>query len=582
MAIQLSEKIPAKAQLDTMNANLVKINDTLEKLVESGTSPTDHAAYDAIFQGVLDGTNTSHVFEAWAPRAIDAMGEGENRYDVLARFFTMLEHVGQHKTYTLRYYHPDVSSATEMTPMDDLADGRSAAQLCTDETTPVADWADEDPFTWYVRANALSLADGTMNVLAIEDVDINFDISGELAPVYVFSMALWKYEHDDGQYVYKSWRTARAAHYHPYAGDVAPDNTHRIMTWHPAFGGGLNSLNGLTSGAGRKPYNRASGTTGIQAARRTSAYEGLWCDCDTEWLLDMWQLRHWNLENSGIAEGCTSYNLQHVVALAEENVKRILVTPAQAANFLVRSTVMLGSHPSGTNNDRNTAANYDILDNVMIDSIETVTIDGTEYGALNLDVEETFTVPEGALVSTAPWYSGETEYLPVKKDGCTVSLTGGKTPLRVQGVEVLDGAYAIGLDPLYNFTTNAEEGLDCAVYQCRDSVNLSGSITSNYELTEAALIGETSGWKYVKQFVKNTIGIVFPKVFGESSTGYFKSAFYVSGEAGVRAPWRFGNMTNGANAGLACEASNDTPTYVHWFGRPRLSGSGKKRGEWSE
>ena len=139
MAIQLSEKIPAKAQLDTMNANLVKINDTLEKLVESGISPTDHAAYDAIFQGVLDGTNTSHVFGAWAPRAIDAMGEGENRYDVLARFFTMLEHVGQHKTYTLRYYHPDVSSATEMTPMDDLADGRSAAQLCTDETTPVAD-----------------------------------------------------------------------------------------------------------------------------------------------------------------------------------------------------------------------------------------------------------------------------------------------------------------------------------------------------------------------------------------------------------------------------------------------------------
>ena len=196
--ISMTGKLPNQPQIDTMNTNLLKINDSLEKLVEATTSAADHAAYDAIFQGVLDGTNTTHVFEAWAPRAVEAMTSSENRYDVLARFFAMLAHVGQHKTYTLRYYHPDVSSSSVMTPMDDLDDGRSAAQLCTDATTPVTDWADEDPFTWYVRANALSLSDGTMNVLAIEGIDLTFDISGELAPVYVFALSLWKYEHDDG------------------------------------------------------------------------------------------------------------------------------------------------------------------------------------------------------------------------------------------------------------------------------------------------------------------------------------------------------------------------------------------------
>jgi len=62
---------------------------------------------------------------------------------------------------------------------------------------------------------------------------------------------------------------------------------------------------------------------------RSNAYESGWTDTDRYWLLDLFQLRHFDLENSGIIEGCTNYNLQYTVAIAEEGVRRVILTTAQ-------------------------------------------------------------------------------------------------------------------------------------------------------------------------------------------------------------------------------------------------------------
>ena len=48
-------------------------------------------------------------------------------------------------------------------------------------------------------------------------------------------------------------------------------------------------------------------------------------------------------------------------------------------------------------------------------------------------------------------------------------------------------------------------------------------------------------------------------------------AFNVTGSAGVRCPWRFMNLNNGGNGGLAGENGNNTPGNANWNGRPRLS-----------
>ena len=533
---------------------------------------------DNCFMQLLDGTNTTSVFWAWWPLSDNGV---DTRYRRLARFGRMLANAWSDKTYTLRGYSAEVSSDSQLTPMDDLA-GRSPAVLATDTAPGGEDWAEEDPMTWYIRANALSLSDGTMDVIAVEGEE-GFDITGETAPVYSFALALWVKKSDDGSYELSSWRTTKAAGYAPYAGDVAPDNTKRVMTWHPSFGGGLTADGKLTSGAGKACYNFAAATGGLTAARKWDTYEGLWCDCDTEWLKGMWKLRHFYKENSGILEGCTSYNHQYKVAMAETGVTRVLLTAAQAANLVVGSTVSIGDVTTNTNLDRGQAYMHNLADKVRITSIASVTVDGTEYAAVNLDLGDGVTIDVTATtyLSTMPWHRGSTEAVPGHKDGCIGSLTNGKYPARIAGVEVLDGAYATGLDPLYDVTANSDGGYDYKVMECRDSVNLSGSITSNYKDTGIRLIGVTNAWHYIKAFVVNKLGIVIPRLLGGSSAGWYKSAFCGAGSAGVRCPWRFGYLGYGAVGGLACGNGSASPSNAYWYGSPRLSGSGKKRGEWT-
>ena len=537
------------------------------------------AALDATFQTIMDGTNTTKIFRQWWPLSAS---DGSTRYGRLCRFARMLAQTAADKKYTLRSYKDTVSTLTTMTPMDDLV-GKSAVQLCTQDTVPVKDWGDEEAFGWYVRANALSLQDGTMNVLAVEGVDSEFDITGETAPVYSFSVALWHKKWADGDYEYSSWATARHEGYYPYDGDVGLDGLKRDLTWHPSFPGSLNQSNGLTSGKGGKPYLWASGSDGNTAAKKVSAYEGLWNDADTIWALDMWRLRHFDLENSGICEGCTNYNYQYRPAVAETGVKRVILTTAQAANLIVGSNMELGEQYGTENpsNDRYYAYNYSICKYANITSIEEVVIDETTYAAVYLDVSSTFDTTATCLFSTMPWDSGVTDALPGHKDGALYNLTAGKAPMRVMGVELMDGAYAIGLDPLYNVTNFADGKGDYAVYECRDSENLAGSITANYVATGITYTEMPQGWQYVRKFVDTVKAVLFPEKIGGSSTTYQKSAFYGTYSAGVRCPWRFGYLASGATAGLACEYGYYSPSNARWYGRPRLSGAGKKRGDWT-
>ena len=531
-----------------------------------------------------DGTNTTDL---WWEYFYSCIASGlTDRYAILESFMKYLAGAWKDKTYTLKSYDAGVSSLSTMTPLDDLAD-KAAAQLCTDTTAAVTDWADEDPMTWYIRANALSLQDGTMNIIAFEG-EADFDVTGEAAPVYTFQMAHWIKEWNDGSYNYISFRTTQAGGYYPDAGDVGPDNKKRALTWHPSFGGGLNSAGALTSGAGRKPYIFASANAGITAARlwdddgNGGHYEGLWSDCDTRFLLRMFQLRHFNLENSSILEGCTGYNLQYTAAVAETGVKRVLVTTAQGANFVVGSCVCVGDPGDVTVTDRGRSDMRNLANLVQISSIENVEVGGTTYTALNLELDETINVTATTRISTMPWYTGSTEKLPGHKDGSIVSLTNGKTPARIAGIEVLDGAYVLGLDPLYQVTAGEDSThWTYHVYECRNSEHLAGSVTSNYRDTGIVVENIAQGWNWVKRFIRTKLGVLFPDMFGGSSSTYFKSAFYGAGSAGVRSPWRFGSLYAGGVAGVACGIGNYAPGGSSWDSRPRLGGSGKKRGEWA-
>ena len=561
-------------KINTLDAQLKAVSEELAKGIGSAETT------DAVFANFLDGSNTTSVFWSWWP--LSATGT-DTKYDRLSRWAAIMATAWASKTYTLRSIVAEKSGGVHsMAPMDDLAD-KQPAQLCTESTVPVADWADEDPMTWYIRANALSKQDGTMDVLAIEGED-GFDLTGETAPVYQFSLALWLREWTDGDYDYISYRTTQADGYYPDAADVGMDNAKRLLTWHPCFPGGLNSKGGLTSGAGLKPYNFASAQNGIAAARKVTAYEGLWNDCDARWVLRMWQLRHFDLENSSICEGCLNYNYQCRVAKAESDATRVLLTKAQAANLLVGFTVSVGDPASATDYDRSKAYMRNLAEAVQITDIANVEIDGTTYAAVTLDLSAAITTTATTYISTWPYISGHTECLPGHKDGCGYSLTAGKTPMRVMGVELLDGAFSIGLDPLYTVSAGSDAShWNYQISECRDSEKLAGSVTADYLDTGLGMTDVEQGWNnWVKDFSRTRLGVLAPRLFGGSSGTYYRSAFNGAYSAGPRCPWRFGDLHYGGTGGLACEHGYYWPGSASWSGRPRLSGAGKKRGEWAE
>ena len=548
------------------------------KSAEEAKASTPASTLDGMYTAMLDGTNTQKIFKLWWPFAVT---QSENKYSCLERFAAMLDTAWGDKTYTVRNIHESVSGDASGTPLDDLADGRSAAPLVTDASTGVADWAENDPMTWYVRANAKSLADGTMEVLAVE-TEAAFDVTGETAPVYCFSPALAVKEWDDGSYLYTSWHMRAGDGYVPMAGDVAPDGTHRLLTWHPAFYGGKNSAGGMTSGAGLLPMPWTSANAALPLARKLTAYDGLWCDCDTQFALMAWRLRHWTLSNSGQLEGCTNYNYQYTLAAAETGVKRVLLTKAQGTNLLVGSCVCLGERGSNTNNDRNQAYNHDVFNVAKILSVETVTVDDTEYAAVNLDLASTIDTTTTMLVSTMPWPNGTTEALPGHSDGCIGNLTNGRYPYRIAGMEMQIGSYCEELDPLWQASLVDDDHWHYDVYSCRDSEKLAGSITANYQKVGEFDLPNANkwSWNFIRALNKMAAEAQIPTKFGGSSSTYVKAAFRSPGGAGVAAPWRFGALYVGGSCGLPCALGYAGPGASLWNGVPRLAGSGKKRGEW--
>lgn len=537
------------------------------KSAEEAKASTPASTLDGMYTAMLDGTNTQKIFKLWWPFAVT---QSENKYSCLERFAAMLDTAWGDKTYTVRNIHESVSGDASGTPLDDLADGRSAAPLVTDASTGVADWAENDPMTWYVRANAKSLADGTMEVLAVE-TEAAFDVTGETAPVYCFSPALAVKEWDDGSYLYTSWHMRAGDGYVPMAGDVAPDGTHRLLTWHPAFYGGKNSAGGMTSGAGLLPMPWTSANAALPLARKLTAYDGLWCDCDTQFALMAWRLRHWTLSNSGQLEGCTNYNYQYTLAAAETGVKRVLLTKAQGTNLLAGSCVCLGERGSNTNNDRNQAYNHDVFNVAKILSVETVTVDDTEYAAVNLDLASTIDTTTTMLVSTMPWPNGTTEALPGHSDGCIGNLTNGRYPYRIAGMEMQIGSYCEELDPLWKASLVDDDHWHYDVYSCRDSEKLAGSITANYQKVGEFDLPNANkwSWNFIRALNKMAAEAQIPTKFGGSSSTYVKAAFVSPGGAGVYAPWRFGNLNDGGNCGLPCANGNNGPGNSNWNGVPR-------------
>lgn len=154
-------------------------------------------------------------------------------------------------------------------------------------------------------------------------------------------------------------------------------------------------------------------------------------------------------------QGCTNYSFQYTCAVAETNVKRVIVTESQGANFVIDASVTLGTNSS--NNDRGNSATFSISKDAKVLSKEKVTINDTDYIAINLDLATPITTTTSTLISSIHWRSGSTDKVFGHRDGSYVSNTDAKHPFRIQGREYRVGGQDVASDTMFWLTSTGRD-----------------------------------------------------------------------------------------------------------------------------
>lgn len=373
----------------------------------------------------------------------------------------------------------------------------------------------------------------------------------------------------------------------------ASDNSIRPFVIHAKYAAGYNAGNMLSSVSGVLPITSRP-TEGGGASITHDTQITLWREwgdqysasslCDSAFLQTMFEIKYANLGSTNVMKGCRSYDLAYKAAVSESGVKRIIVTPAQAANFVVGSSVSLG-----TSSERNSADCYCVCPIARIASISAITLDSENYASINMDADSSFNTLAGeTYIVTQPWFTGSTDAVR-GNDGSPIDNMDGKEPFKLQGVELMLGADEVLGDTVFYNIKGA--GQPYRVYTNRLAANLSsggaGSEAARL-LPDIIKCEGTAGYRFIKECEWGADSLersVLPGALGaSSSTGCCAALYQVSysTNSGYLSCIARGKLNDGANAGLVSLVANRFLTTGTALTTCRACGSGANRGIYTE
>ena len=276
-----------------------------------------------------------------------------------------------------------------------------------------------------------------------------------------------------------------------------------------------------------------------------------------------------------IMAGNTSNSYQYVVATAESNVNRVILTTAQAANFDLYTYVSVGDRGTATNNDRQYAYMHNLANNVQIIGKEVI---DSSHTALVLD-HDAITTTSTTYVSSMHERSGFSDRI-LGRNGSCVSNTNGKHGFVFNGVEMMVGGYEVAGNAIMNIADSTGKR---EVYVTNDSTLLSGTystITSRYTKSDLAIQPTTlNSWNYITEYGFDlTNGLAVPTQAGQSGSGsgvgYADGLYVDSGTSGQREFLWLGLLSNGSSAGLSCLSAHCGIASGNWNILARLSING--------
>lgn len=429
------------------------------------------------------------------------------------------------------------------------------------------------PF-WYATVNGFVDEDGTPHVTAFEG-DGNFKADGSNGNVWIMAPVLWwtmDESADDAVTITVSDMRLSGMKEQPQA--YLPDGTLRPYMLYAKYAGS-NDGNGMmasVSGAAPWLFNVSHNSLITQCKTGTTGYSGK-SIADDWYLKVMFLLKYATKHSQSVFTGCTNYSYQYSPAVAETGVTRVILTKAQAANLIVGSSMMLGTHAGTTSTDRGTAANHDVFANCRIVKIEDY---DTDNSAVYFDSTATFDTATTYLLSTASWACGSLDA--VEGDG-TLTDAGrlnSHEPFKLQGIETMMGNYEILGDVIIN--SDGTTGWELCINY--DSRNEASSISANYVHTGKTLFSNSAnGAAHYPLYPSNAGGLLFGTGDGASSTTGMCDATYTNktDTAGQREWLGLGYLGDGANAGLWYVHGGDALTFAYWSIGSRLSGTGRGR-----
>jgi hypothetical protein len=375
---------------------------------------------------------------------------------------------------------------------------------------------------------------------------------------------------------------------YPMRESVNPDGTISPYMIHNKYTAG--DIDGALYGsAGLAPANECQATE----AKKPISYTGMiaymhklgkhYCGT-TSWDLFYRQImmiiKYGTTHSQSVMAGCTSYSNQNQNLVAETGVKRVVLTKAQAAGYVVGSYVSVGDVGTQTNKDRYNAWVHNKAYSTQITKIEAV---DDNNSAVYVDAAETFDTTLTTWITAMPWHSGATDAV-LGSDGSPNNNTSGKDPYKIQGIETCVGAYEVLANVVMDIVTGADGNPARDVYVCTDASTLSTNIATvraNYKKAAAQVAYTASSWKYISEETTDTsLGIMIPTgTAAGSSTGFADGLYTDAGTSGQREWLALGVLYNGAGAGLWFLNASNGWSSSYWDIVSGVSANGT-RGEW--
>ena len=295
---------------------------------------------------------------------------------------------------------------------------------------------------------------------------------------------------------------------------------------------------------------------------------------DYKYIWTRFMLKFANTNSQAVLGGAFDYSFQYPITIAEENVKRAIVSKSNAARYAVGSCVSIGDWGDATSMDRSNKNCHNIARNVKILSIEDI---DDSNSSLNLDLAEPITTTTTCRVTTMHYLSGYSDEILGRDGSLGTDPKSTKHPIVISGIECAVGGYEIPCNAMMNIL-NASG--DREVYITHDATKLSTNtqtIMNTWKKSGMTIkTSKVNNWQYItKMGIDTELGCVLPLAAGESgsasSTGFGDGLYCDNAATGQREFLLLGSLWYGSLGGLSFLNAANGFSSAWWLCLARIS-----------